>query len=194
MEYDQELKLKSDAEIVKLVSNDRNAFLLLVNKYQAPILRYLSRIGIRESDDRDDVLQNTFIKAYVNINSYDTSLPFNSWIYRIAHNEAINHIRSRKRFSNSVSIEIDEEDFPALEKIIFENDSMEETNQSINAEHLKKAINKLDSKYKDVLVLRYFEERDYDDISHILEIPSGSVATLIHRAKKILKDELKHLK
>lgn len=86
----------------------------------------------------------------------------------------------------------DAEEF--MEKIWDEHtDVAEEINQKINATHIIEALNSLDDKYKNILILRYFEDREYGEISDILQIPGGSVATLLHRAKKQLSKKLQHI-
>jgi RNA polymerase sigma-70 factor (ECF subfamily) len=137
------------------------------------------------------VLQNIFIKAYRNIQSFDTKLSFSSWIYRIAHNETVSFFRSKKVRPEGNMID-DAEEF--MEKIWDEHtDVAEEINQKINATHIIEALNSLEDKYKNILILRYFEDREYGEISDILQIPGGSVATLLHRAKKQLSKKLQHI-
>ena len=77
--------------------------------------------------------------------------------------------------------------------MIDDTDVAQATEQALNAKQLSRALNTLDQKYRSVLVLRFFEERDYQEISDILKIPMGSVATLVHRAKKALGKELQHI-
>lgn len=183
---------KSDEELsVLLMASDYGAMAILIDRYQAPLSRYLRRIGVYKEEDVQDLLQNIFIKIYKNINSFNKDLSFSSWIYRISHNEAISFFRHNKVRPEGNMIEDSEE-------ILFktEDESInlsEEIDQTINAKSLQKAMSELDQKYRDVLVLRYFEDRDYENISDILQIPKGSVATLIHRAKNQLKEKLKHL-
>ncbi len=183
---------KTDEELsVLLVASDYNAMSVLIDRYQKPLARYLRRIGVHKEEDIQDLLQDIFIKIYKNINSFNKDLSFSSWIYRISHNEAISFFRHNKARPEGNMLD-DSEDL--LFKIEDENINLaEEIDQTINAEFLQKAILELDQKYRDVLVLRYFEDRDYENISDILQIPKGSVATLIYRAKDKLKEKLKNL-
>ena len=183
---------KTDEELsVLLVASDYAAMAVLIDRYQKPLARYLRRIGVYKEEDVQDLLQDIFIKIYKNINSFNKDLSFSSWIYRISHNEAISFFRHNKARPEGNMME-DSEDL--LFKIEDETINLaEEIDQTINAKFLQKAILELEQKYRDVLVLRYFEDRDYENISDILQIPKGSVATLIYRAKDKLKEKLKNL-
>lgn len=183
---------KTDEELsALLMASNYEAMVVLIDRYQLPLSRYLKRLGLSKEEDVQDVLQNVFIKVYVNINSFDQTLSFSSWIYRITHNEAMSFFRHNKirpegnLVDNGEALLFEMED----ESINFEG----ELDQKINAKYLNLALAELDQKYRDVLVLRYFEDRDYENISDILQIPKGSVATLIHRAKEKLKSKLKHI-
>jgi len=183
---------KTDEELsVLLMASDYSAMAVLIDRYQAPLSRYLRRIGVYKDEDIQDLLQDIFIKIYKNINSFNKDLSFSSWIYRISHNEAISFFRHNKVRPEGNMIDDSEE---MLFKIEDESiDLAEDIDQTINAKILQQAILELDQKYRDVLVLRYFENRDYENISDILQIPKGSVATLIFRAKERLKQKLKNL-
>ena len=181
---------KTDEEVAALVIQNKDFFVILIRRYEKKLERYLQRLGMRNPDDRQDLLQVIFLKVYKNINGFDTSLSFSSWIYRIAHNEAVSFFRSRSIRPQGNMIDNSEDLLPELSDDV---DIFSEHNEKINAVHLGKALEELDKKYKDVLILRYFEERDYSEISDILQIPIGSVATLIFRAKAQLKKALAHI-
>jgi RNA polymerase sigma-70 factor (ECF subfamily) len=183
---------KTDEELsVLLMASDYSAMAVLIDRYQKPLSRYLRRIGVYKEEDIQDLLQDIFIKIYKNINSFNKDLSFSSWIYRISHNEAISFFRRNKVRPEGNMIDDSEE---LLFKTEDESINLaEEIDQTLNAKVLQEAISELDQKYRDVLVLRYFEDRDYENISDILQIPKGSVATLIHRAKSRLKEKMQKL-
>src|ERR1035437_6205233 len=85
----------TDEEIVRRTLSDKEAFALLIERYEAKLLRYLERLGVGVLEDREDILQNAFIKAYTNLNSFDPTLAFSSWMYRIAHNETMSFFRRK---------------------------------------------------------------------------------------------------
>lgn len=169
----------SDTELVTLSLTDSEAFSELIKKYQERIARYVRRISSFSEDYVSDILQNTFIKAYTNLNSFDTSLQFSSWLYRIAHNETISFLRKNKRHIEATLLPDD-----SLEEFMSEVNIEKDTMKKEDSEVLWKAIKSLNQKYQDVLVLKYFEHKSYDEISDIIQKPPGTVATWISRAKK----------
>lgn len=174
----------SDAEVVKMTLKDPDQYGLLVERYEAKLQRYILRLGVRVLDDQLDVLQEIFIKAYRNLNSFDTSLSFSSWIYRIAHNEAISFYRKKNVRPEGHLVGDGDEVLSFISSSLDTADM--KFDQGINAEEVNKALGMIDEKYREPLVLRFFEHKEYDEISDILQIPIGSVGTLIHRGKKQL--------
>jgi len=178
----------SDTEVVRMTLKDPNQYGLLVERYEAKLQRYILRLGVRVLDDQLDVLQEIFIKAYRNLNSFDTSLSFSSWIYRIAHNEAISFYRKKNVRPEGHLVGDGDEVLSFLSSSLDTADV--KFDQSINAEEVNKALALIDEKYREPLILRFFEHKEYDEISDILQIPIGSVGTLIHRGKKQLSTVL----
>jgi len=175
---------QTDEAVVIAALADKEQFGVLMDRYEAKLRRYIARLGIRNPDDQLDVLQDIFIKVYRNLNGFDQKLKFSSWIYRIAHNEAISAYRKKNVRPEGHLIADSEE---LLSFAAGNLDSAElQFDHTINAEVLQQALLKLDKKYEAVLILRFFEHKDYDEISDILQIPIGSVGTLIHRGKKQL--------
>ncbi len=131
------------------------------------------------------MLQDIFVKVYKNLNSYDNAFTFSAWIYRIAHNESISWYRKLKvRPEGNL---VNDEDELLLRQIVSqENSADKEFDESVNAEEIMRALYELDEKYRDPIILQYFENKEYDEISDILKIPIGTVGTLIHRGKKKL--------
>ena len=185
---DNQISQIPDEEIVSMTLRERSTFGFIVERYESKLRRYIERLGVKNKDDQMDVLQEIFIKAYKNLNSFDMGMSFSAWIYRIAHNEAISWYRKHNVRPEGHLI-ADSSEILNLIK------SKEQTadvifDQNINAEEVNKALLKIDEKYRQVLTLRYFEHMEYDEISDVLKIPVGSVGTLIHRGKKQLLNEL----
>lgn len=178
---------KTDQELVRATLVDRHAFGELVERYEAPLFRYIKRIGCDDSELMKDVLQESFIKAYINLNDYDPSLSFSAWLYRIAHNETINLFRKQKNRPRPVEREAD---LVLFEKIADDLDIEAQSDARLQQNAIQTALGNLDQHYRNVLILRFFEEKSYDEISDILQIPSGTVATYLSRAKQKLKDSL----
>lgn len=174
----------ADAEIVVRTLSERDYFGVLIERYEAKLRRYITRLGLRNRDDQDDVLQETFIKAYKNLNSFDTTLSFSSWVYRIAHNEAMSWFRRRSVRPEGYLVADSDE---VLELVASREAAPDvQFDEGVNAAQVTEALAKIDAKYREVLILRFFEHKEYDEISDILKIPIGSVGTLIHRGKKQL--------
>lgn len=178
----------NDEEIVGMVLKEQNFFGHIIERYEAKLDRYIRRLGVHDVEDRADVLQDVFIKVYRNLNGFDQSLSFSSWIYRIAHNEAVSWYRKRSVRPEGHLVSQGEDVLGILSGD--EDDSEKLFDESVNAEEVERALAEVDQKYKDVLVLRYFEHKEYGEISDILKIPTGSVGTLIHRGKQQLQNKL----
>lgn len=178
----------SDEQLVFLTLDNKEAYLCLMRRYEAKLLRYAHRLGIPEKD-AEDVVQESFIKAYVNLRSFDTGLKFSSWIYRITHNAAMDYFRKARNRNEALLID---DEKSALNWMASELSSDSEANLSSDRQLLAAAMDQLDAKYREVLILRYFEELDYGEIADILRKPMGSVSTLLNRAKKKLRETMKN--
>ena len=177
----------TDEELVRLTLRDRDMYACLIRRYEAPLARYVRRISGCGDDDIADILQNVFINAYRNLNDFDLSLKFSSWLYRIAHNETISQYRKRRTQPQTVSVEEGDDLFELLASDV---DVVRDTDRRMAAQHIRTALDTLDSTYRDVLVLKFLEDKDYREISDILQKPMGTVATLINRAKKQLRKRI----
>jgi RNA polymerase sigma-70 factor (ECF subfamily) len=171
----------TDEELVLRVQHGQTQwFAFLVERYEAKMERYAKRF-LFGYDDIQDVVQDIFIKAYTNIQSFDTKRRFSPWIYRIAHNEFINTIR--KKGTEHITFFDADTLFPQATK--------EEEQRELHAEEMKKALemglDKIDIKYREPLVLYYYEEIDYQEISEILHVPISTVGVRLKRGKEALK-------
>lgn len=184
----QDIQEKSDAELVKLSLRNKEFYGFLIQRYQDKLKRYVLRIAGGVYNDADDILQDVFIKVYKNLNGYDPKLKFSSWIYRITHNETISFLRKINRKPTTYNFEIDAVKVKTIQEDLTLDQKLD--NQKIK-ENLLRIINNLDKKYQDVVMLRYAEDMDYQEISDILKKPQGTVATLLRQAKSQLKEEIK---
>ena len=178
---------KSDEQLVEMTLEDADNFLYLMKRYEQKLFWYAKRVTNLADEDVEDVLQDAFIKTYQNLNDFDCGLKFSSWIYRITRNTAISHIRKNKNI-----VTLSEEDSEKIfENLSDDMDLLEEMDKEMQAEKVRGALESLDQKYSEVMVLKYLEDKDYKEISNILEKPMGSIATLLDRGKKNLKKLLK---
>lgn len=185
----QEDTLISDEEIVTMALREKAFFGHIVLRYESKLSSYVHRLGVRNGEDKKDVLQEVFIKVYKNLNEFDTSLSFSSWIYRIAHNEAVSWYRKTNVRPEGHLIDKGDE---LLSLFSTAEDNAEKIfDLEVNAGEVQRALEEIDQKYKDALILRFFEHKEYDEISDILKIPTGTVGTLIHRGKQELKKSIK---
>jgi len=179
---------KTDSELAKLTLENQDNFLYIVNRYEAKLLRFIRRISNVSLDEAQDLLQEVFIKAYQNLNDFDPSLKFSSWIYRITRNHVISHYRKNKNKPILLSAEINEE---VLNNLASEFDINKKIDQQILKRNIDGLLNQIDDRYKEVIVLKYFEEKNYQEISDIIKKPTGTVATYLNRGKKQFKEKFK---
>lgn len=167
----------SDEEVVEVVrTRDKEVYAEIIKRYQAKLMRYAGYITGDEHMGAD-VVQEGFIKAYVNLNGFDTKKKFGSWIYRIVHNEAMNMLSKHKK---RVAI-YDEGEYDS--GIDLEDDFIK--SELISRTH--HCLEQMPILYKEPLSLFYLEEKSYEEISDILRIPVGTVGTRVNRARGIMK-------
>ncbi len=185
--HNEQLKLKEagDNALIKMVQKkNHRAYKEIVRRYQNKLFSYLYRLA-GNKEEAEDLLQNVFVKVYKNIKRFDTKRKFSSWIYRIAHNEAVNFLKKRgqKRF---VSLEDIETTKDKLETVSPAKSPIDAWISKELKKEMRTALDKLPGKYKEVLILRYFSDKSYEEISEILEKPVNTIGTLLNRAKKKL--------
>ncbi len=179
--------VQTDEEVVQQVqSGDKDAFGLVVDRYERPLCAFIFRL-LGDKENCADALQETFLKAYKNINSFNIQRKFSSWIYRIAHNEAITHYRN-----NTKHVALDD-----TAEIASEENNETAVQQKLDSVGHKKLLSKalltITLKYREVIVLRYFEDRSYEEISEIMHIPVNTVGTYLSRGKSEIKKHFKNI-
>jgi len=187
MFHPKECADKNDIELIKLTLKNKDFFACLVKKYEQPLLRYIQRISSFNLETAEDILQEAFIKVYQNLNDFDPNLKFSSWLYRIVHNQTISYYRRLKNQPQGIYQTDDSEE---LNQLVSQINIEREMNNQLNGKIIKKILESMDIKYREVLILKFLEEKSYQEISDILKKPMGTVATLINRAKKQFKQEL----
>ena len=172
-----ELNQLSDEQLVKQVyEKDKQLYAEIIKRYQIKLLRYANYL-VYDEDKAADVVQQTFIKAYINLKGFNLKKKFSSWIYRIAHNEAISILRKYKK-----ELPLDDK-IELIAAVNIENALItEEFNDQLN-----QCLAKIPLIYKEPLSLSVLEEKSYEEISEILRLPIGTVGTRINRAKNLLK-------
>lgn len=184
---DENILEKSDQELVELSLKNSDFYGFLIQRYQDKLRRYVLRIAGGVANDVDDILQDVFLKVYKNLNDYDPKLKFSSWIYRITHNETISFLRKINRRPTTYNFEIDAVKVKTVQEDLTLDQKIDNQKKK---ESLLKIISGLDKKYQEVVMLRYTEDKDYQEISDILKKPQGTVATLLRQAKSQLKEQI----
>ena len=186
-EFNKITEKTTDEELVARTLKNPEIYALLVERYEKKLLRYIMRILTGTKEDAEDILQDVFLSAYKNLNDFDQDLKFSSWIYRIAHNKVISHFRKVTARPKTMTYEGDSQ---LLNILASEEDIAKSMEKRHDAAEVRDVLDELDEKYREALVLKFLEEKDYKEISDILEKPMGTVATLINRAKKQFKEKV----
>lgn len=171
-----------DEEIAgRVQSGDVDAFAILVERYESKMLRY-ARKFLFGHEDAQDLVQQVFLKAYVNMKSFNTTRRFSPWLYRIAHNEFLNTIK--KRGHEPILFFDPDTLFP--HPIAKERPDREHEDQELRV-ILEECLHELDAKYREPLILYFFEELSYQEIADIIHIPVSTVGIRLKRGKDKLR-------
>lgn len=177
-------KKYKDEEIVELVyKQDKKIYTEIIRRYQEKLRRYIFNI-VQDEGKAEDILQETFIKAFINLRGFDKNKKFSSWIYRIAHNESVNIVKKyKKQFSLKENLNLDS-------GIDIEDEFIKKELRG----KVRNCLNQIPVDYREVLTLYFFEEKTYEEISEILRMPKSTVGTKIKRAKALMKKICQELK
>jgi RNA polymerase sigma factor (sigma-70 family) len=178
------MKIK-ETEIVELMSSDKTrekGVRLMMDAYQSRLYWHIRRL-IVDHDLAQDVLQDTFIKAYQNFHQFKQDSQLYTWLYRIATNEALQQLNKLKKMQKS-----DEGSEYHLQNLVAENVSADADEIQIL---LQKAIQSLPEKQKLVFTLRYYDDLPYEEISKIVDMSVGTLKTNYHYAKQKVEDYVK---
>ncbi|HET6578448.1 MAG TPA: sigma-70 family RNA polymerase sigma factor [Gemmatimonadales bacterium] len=189
----------SDQEVVLLARAGREAaYRELIRRYERPIFALVFRM-VRDRELAEDLSQETFIKALNAIGSYRPEFKFSSWIFKIANNAAIDHLRRRELDTLSLDGSPHAETPEAMQATALQIGARQESPlEAVEARELggaiEVAIAQLRPEYRSCILLRHVEGRAYEEIAEILDLPLGTVKTYIHRARNELRQLLAHLK
>jgi RNA polymerase sigma-70 factor (ECF subfamily) len=189
----------SDQEVVLWARSGQDAaYRELIRRYERPIFALLFRM-VRDRELAEDLAQETFVKALNAIDSYRPEFKFSSWIFKIANNAAIDHLRRRELDTLSLDGSPHAETPEAMQATALQIGARQESPLDVvEAKELgtaiEAAIGSLRPEYRSCILLRHVEGRAYEEIAEILNLPLGTVKTYIHRARNELRQSLAHLK
>jgi RNA polymerase sigma-70 factor (ECF subfamily) len=189
----------SDQDVVlRARSGQEAAYRELIRRYERPVFALLFRM-VRDRELAEDLAQETFVKALNAIGSYRPEFKFSSWIFKIANNAAIDHLRRRELDTLSLDGSPHAETPEAMQATALQIGARQESPlDTVEAKELggaiEAAIGSLRPEYRSCILLRHVEGRPYEEIAEILNLPLGTVKTYIHRARNELRQSLAHLK
>lgn len=177
----------SDQEMIqKIIAGETHMFSIFVDRYKDKVFNLVYRFT-GDYSETEDICQEIFITAYKKLPSFKADARVSTWLYKVASNKCIDWYRSKKRknfftfFGGTGQIDDVKADTPAPQEIYILNEEQKT---------LQNAVNKLDEKYRIVVVMFYYQHLSYRDIAAILELSVRTVETRLYRAKKILKSYL----
>ncbi|HEY8563083.1 MAG TPA: sigma-70 family RNA polymerase sigma factor [Pyrinomonadaceae bacterium] len=177
----------TDVELIaKAISGREDGFEELVRRYQRPITNYVFRM-LNDYDASLDVTQEVFIKVYNSLSRYSSEYKFSTWLYRIAHNAAIDYIR--RRSPNEQSIETENKDGAFQLQIESPNPTPEqERERSEWRTEIEAVVKCLPSVYRELILLRHAQDLSYDEIAEITNLPLGTVKNRLFRAREMMRE------
>jgi RNA polymerase sigma-70 factor, ECF subfamily len=189
----------TDQDLIVLAQKgSEKAYRELLDRYQRPVFSLVYRM-VRDREQAEDLAQETFIKVFNHLDSYNPKYKFSSWIFKIASNLAIDTLRKKEldtvsldgSRNASTAEEVDATRITVQSRDENPEELLEARQLGAEIEH---AIGGLRAEYRTAILLRHVEGRPYEEIAEIMEIPLGTVKTYIHRARSELRESLAHLR
>lgn len=177
----------TDSDLVAAtLEGSQSAYGDLVRRYEGPILGLILRM-VRNRGEAEEIAQEVFLKAYNRLASYDRQRKFSSWLFKVAHNATIDHLRRRR--VATVPLESSEDDERQLIGVLAGPQSEDPELLAVRGElarALEEAMSELRPEHREVLLLRLRYGRSYEELADIMGLPLGTVKTHLHRARKRL--------
>jgi RNA polymerase sigma-70 factor (ECF subfamily) len=190
-------KAKKDYHLVlrALDDKDQRAYTELMGRYKDSVYFMLLKM-VNNSDDAEDLTIETFSKAFKRLDQYTPQFAFSTWLFKIASNHSIDFIRKKRIRAISIDQGFSNEDgetyvIPVKEESLDPEESMQKDER---VQRMRDVVEKLKPRYKRLVELRYFEEKSYEEISEILELPLGTVKAQLFRARDFMFDLMKTTK
>jgi RNA polymerase sigma-70 factor (ECF subfamily) len=176
--------------VVRALAGREDGFEELVRRYQRPIVAYVYRM-VGDYDTALDLAQEVFIKVYNSLGRYRPEFKFSTWIYRIAHNASIDHLR-RAGSSRTEEMEVAGEGGSTFEKPIASKSLTpeQETERGERRAEIEEVVRQLAPAYRELIVLRHSHDLSYDEIAEVTGLPLGTVKNRIFRAREAMRELL----
>ena len=194
-----DLRNLPDADVAALAKEGREpAFRELVRRYERPVFSLIFRM-VRDRETAEDLAQDTFIKVLNNIDRYRPEFKLSSWLFKIANNVTIDHLRRRQLATVSLDGSPHAQTAPEAQATSLDVESRGESAlEAMESRELgsaiERAIGQLRPEYRSCILLRHVEGRSYEEIAATLDLPLGTVKTYIHRARHELREALEDLR
>lgn len=179
--------------IKEVLKGDQNAFAEIVELFQDKLYRVCYRM-LGNKHEAEDIAQEAFVRAFINIHTFDTKRKFSTWLYRIGTNLCIDRIRKKKPDYFLDAEVAGAEGLNMYSQIAATGELPEEEVLKMEMQdRVQYEISRLPDKYRAVIVLKYMEDLPLQEISDILEMPLGTVKTRIHRGREALRKQLSNM-
>ena len=188
-----------DADVVALAQQGREeAFREIIRRYERPVFSMVFRM-VRDRETAEDLAQESFIKVLNHIDKYRPEFKLSSWLFKIANNVAIDHLRRKQLDTVSIDGSRHAATAAEVEATSFDveahgENALDEMESRELGTAIERAIAKLRPEYRSCIMLRHVEGRSYEEIAATLDLPLGTVKTYIHRARHELREALEHLR
>jgi len=183
--------LSDEKIIARALGGEQLAYQELLLKYQKTVFHIILKI-IRNADDAQDLVQETFMRAFKTLESYRSEFRFSTWLCKIAANCSIDYLRKKKIKAFSMDKPIETKN--GTVEVEFRDKGANPEEYMLRKQKLisiEEAIESLPEKYKEVIVYRHHDDKSYEEIAKIMDIPIGTVKARIFRARELLKKKLK---
>ncbi len=186
-------KAAEDLELVKrALQNDQKAYAELMVRYKDSIYFMILKM-VNNKEDANDLTVEAFGKAFENIEKYRPEFAFSTWLFKIATNNCIDFIRKKRLKTFSIDETFDSQDGDDR-KIDFASEGLDPEEKMIKKQKndlMRTIVDKLPVRYKQLVIMRYFDERSYEEIAEELDLPLGTVKAQLFRARDLLFNTIK---
>ena len=181
-----QLNAVTDSDLVlRAIAGREDGFEELVRRYQRPIAAYVYRM-VGDYDSALDLTQEVFIKVYASLERYRSEYKFSTWIYKIAHNAAVDHLR---RYSTREQALVSDTDGTPYDLLIESNRPTpeQESERSERRAEIEAVVDQLPPAYRELVVLRHSHDLSYDEIAEVTALPLGTVKNRLFRAREVMR-------